>query len=145
MREKSRRRRQKDPERLRAYARARYLKNPEYFKAAVRRFEAANPEKARVWANSRQAHRRATKLRATPPWLTDEDRALIRLLYQEAVALTMSTGIEFHVDHIVPLRGQTIYGAVSGLHVPWNLQVIPASHNLRKHNKLRDESEFLAV
>jgi hypothetical protein len=48
-----------------------------------------------------------------------------------AARATRCTGIAFEVDHIVPLQAKV----ASGLHVPQNLQVLPALANRRKKNR----------
>jgi hypothetical protein len=80
---------------------------------------------------SLQMKRKAAKLCRTPSWLSDFDLLKIKCLYQVAAMRTKESGQAWQVDHIVPLQGKT----VSGLHVPWNLQVIPALDNLKKNNK----------
>ena len=77
-----------------------------------------------------QAARNAAKLNATPAWLTESQIQEINSLYAESRRLSSATGVEHHVDHIVPLRGRT----VCGLHVPWNLRVVTAEFNRRKSN-----------
>ena len=74
----------------------------------------------------------ANKLKATPSWLTESHNLQIQCKYSLAQMFSRETGIQHHVDHIVPLKGKT----VCGLHVPWNLRVIPAVDNLRKSNKI---------
>lgn len=75
-----------------------------------------------------QANRRASKNNATPRWLSEKHRIEIRDLYAQARQLTETTLFEWHVDHIFPLNGKNC----SGLHVPWNLQLLPSDLNLRK-------------
>jgi hypothetical protein len=67
----------------------------------------------------------------TPPWLTEEHFEAIRIEYELSAWCSKVMNTPYHVDHIVPLQGRN----VSGLHVPWNLQVIPADENIRKGNK----------
>lgn len=100
----------------------------EYQREAHIRWSARNP--AKVIANVNK--RRADKAMRTPKWLTAADWSAMDEFYAKAQRLTVETGIEHHVDHIVPLRGKN----VSGLHVPWNLQVMLASDNLQKSAKL---------
>lgn len=99
----------------------------EYHREAHRKWAKANPEK--VIANAMR-RTKAKRLRI-PKWLTVEHWDQIAALYAEAQRLSLETGVKHHVDHKYPLRGRTS----SGLHVPWNLQVLPAEDNLRKANK----------
>jgi hypothetical protein len=87
----------------------------------------------RARATASDAKRRAAKLQATPGWLTQDHLEEIRAFYVEAQRRTQETGIKYSVDHIIPLQGKD----VCGLHVPWNLQVIPLLDNIRKGRRYR--------
>jgi len=82
--------------------------------------------------NFHTAKYRALKKQATPKWLTKEQLKQIRDLYKEARVITEMTGISHQVDHIHPLNGRQS----SGLHVPWNIQILTKEENLEKSNKL---------
>jgi len=122
-----------------------YAENKQKIREASRKWRAENKEKMyeaqRQWSkanpskiNEYSANRRATRLNATPAWLTDKQQAEMAAIYKEATAMEKQTGILHHVDHIVPLKGKN----VSGLHVPWNLQILTATENISKGNRLQD-------
>ena len=73
---------------------------------------------------------RARKLRQTFK-LAPHHVHEIKEIYRRAYELTRKTGIPHHVDHIYPLKHKLF----CGLHVPWNLQVLPAKLNVTKSNK----------
>jgi hypothetical protein len=79
-----------------------------------------------------QAKRRAKKLNATPSWLTEEQIIEMAEIYSLAKELQWLSEEPLEVDRIIPLQGKD----VSGLHVPWNLQILPESMNRSKSNKL---------
>lgn len=76
--------------------------------------------------------RRVAKLNRTPPWANQE---AIKAIYREAARLSSETGVEHHVDHIIPLQGEL----VSGLHVESNLQILPWHENVTKGNRFEVE------
>ena len=115
-------------------ARNYYDKNREKALNACRQWRKLNSDRK----SANNAKYRAAKRNATPQWLTDEDLLAIQAIYclaKEAGKMTSVAGLEsetFHVDHIVPLSSDK----VCGLHVPWNLQILPASDNISKSNQL---------
>jgi hypothetical protein len=82
-------------------------------------------------ANANKKAYKIAKIQACPPGLSEEDRWMVQEVYELAQLRSDMLGFSWHVDHVVPLRGKT----VSGLHVPWNLQVIPGVENMSKSNK----------
>lgn len=107
-----------------AYRAAWVRANRDRVLAAKRRWKARNAAWAAAWARKRAARLH----RATPWWLSPEQHAQMEAVYVEA----SRRGPDWHVDHIIPLNGKT----VCGLHVPWNLQLLPAVENMRKGNRL---------
>jgi len=106
------------------YDRRYYLANKKRLSEQKKIYRAENPEIKRV----SNAKRHAVKLRAQPFWA---DELAIREVYVECERLNKQTGINHHVDHIVPLQGKT----VCGLHVHNNLQVLRDVENLSKLNR----------
>jgi len=108
------------------YFQQRYVKNKQHILSVNSAYIKANPHKNAC----KEAKRRTAKLQRTPNWLIQDDYWMIEQAYELAALRTKMFGFSWHVDHIIPLQGKK----VSGLHVPHNLQVIPAKVNLSKHN-----------
>jgi hypothetical protein len=120
----------------------RYAKrHPEQLVAKTLRWKANNPERAaEVSRNTRlknagrvQANKskyRASKKNRTPNWITTVSLFEMQCIYAYRAAL-QSVGLNYEVDHIIPLQGKI----VSGLHTPENLQVIPTIQNRIKNNR----------
>ena len=94
------------------------------------KYKEANPELYKALTSVRKRRHRS----ATPPWITKEQKLIVRKMYLKAQELTKLTGERYVVDHIVPL----INPDVCGLHVPWNLQIMTQEENLKKSNKILD-------
>jgi hypothetical protein len=111
--------------------------NPEKVSIACSKSRVANPEGTiatiKAWYAARPGYKKSqhrkyilSQKRATPAWA---DQARISQIYRGCPD-------GFHVDHVVPLHGKT----VSGLHVPENLQYLPAVDNMKKGNKFDSSS-----
>ena len=116
-------------------------KNKEKCAAIISAWSKCNPEKVKAYAKKTKANnkgkinaltvkRRLAKIKRTPAWLSSDDHWMVEQAYELAALRTKTFGFSWHVDHILPLQGKT----VSGLHTPYNLQVIPGAENVRKSN-----------
>lgn len=113
--------REYEAERQRNY----YRDNKPARRASETKWRTANKDKH----NAKEGGRRAKKLLATPKW-TDLKR--IAEIYEMARLESERLGVSVHVDHIVPLKSSR----VCGLHCEQNLQLLVASENLTKSNRV---------
>ncbi|NBT30478.1 MAG: hypothetical protein EBT13_00845 [Rhodobacteraceae bacterium] len=118
-----------------------YSENLEYFREHKREWSKKNKDHVREYdATQRRLHPEKNrffvqrynqrKREATPNWLSKEQIDHMREIYWHARDCELVTGEKYHVDHIVPI----INDDICGLHVPWNLQILPADINIRKGN-----------
>lgn len=111
-----------------AQRRAKYYADVEASRAKQTAYRRRRPDLERAWRMTRIA----TNKQATPVWANYD---LIKSIYMIAERIMRCTGIPHEVDHIVPLRGMIgRKHVVSGLHVDYNLRVIPKRMNRAKSN-----------
>jgi 5-methylcytosine-specific restriction endonuclease McrA len=118
----------KNKENQRLRSREYYASNKEATSERQKKYNKAN----RPIRNAQYNAYRAGLGKATPSWLNGAQKAQITYVYSLAKEARMLSGDDYHVDHIVPLKGKD----VCGLHVPWNLQVLSATENLTKGNRI---------
>jgi hypothetical protein len=75
------------------------------------------------------------KRKAQVAWLSEFDRLVIDKVFRICQQRKLETGIDWHLDHIVPLN----HRHATGLHNAFNVQPVPASWNVRKCNCSMDE------
>jgi hypothetical protein len=111
-------------DRKRAYDEKRRITHRHLYNEASLRYWKAHPDVVQVRTNARRSRLRKAK----PPWMSSTS---MEHFYTEARKISAETKSKWEVDHIVPLLGKN----VCGLHVPWNLQIIPSFENRMKNNR----------
>jgi hypothetical protein len=117
-----------NPEKMAEYKKNWQEKNKEKYKQNLKRWKKDNPAKLLAYMHLRQA----TVINATPKWYGEFDAFLIQEAALLARMRNTTTGVKWHIDHMIPLRSKT----ASGFHCWSNIQVIPEALNVRKRNTM---------
>lgn len=120
-----------DPELSRKKAMEKYYDNAERLRQLARRYGKLPS------CRERDARRRWIKKKCLVNLSEDQISQMLDI-YWHARDITVCTGEPYEVDHIIPLNGVTI----CGLHVPWNLQILPGDLNRSKNNRYKEDDAF---
>lgn len=118
-------RRETQPERVKAIKHTSYIRRRHVSAAYDKQYREEN----RARLTTKENRRRAMYLCAMPAWA---DKSKIAEWYEARAFAEEFFGLDIHVDHVIPLQGR----AVCGLHVHNNLQLLTASQNSQKGNRL---------
>jgi len=125
--------RKKNPEKSKESARNSRVKHRDRRNESTRIWRDKNKEHVRNYMRTKYPNRgrKVSFIKERSICDTAENREHIRLIYKVAKDLSLLEGEDYHVDHVIPLTSDI----VSGLHVPWNLNIIKKKVNLSKKNK----------
>lgn len=104
--------------------------NKEYFTIYQRDKYKENPAKFRAFSSKYRAIKIQRTLDFSDPYLKELNEFCISETFQQSEDLKRFFGVDYHVDHIIPMQGDD----VSGLHVWYNLQPLEGIENSSKNN-----------
>lgn len=114
-------------EHVRNYAAQYYIDNKEVYQTRSKEHRTQNAGIYAAYSAKRYLHQK----RALAPWA---DLNAIQKIYEACRQLSIDTGVDHEVDHIVPINGEN----VCGLHVENNLQILTATENRAKSNNYEE-------
>jgi hypothetical protein len=117
-----------NPQKMANYKKNWQEKNHIEQKIRLKKWKKANSEKILTYVHQRIA----AKIKRTPAWYGEFDAFVMHEALLLSSRRNATTGIKWHMDHMIPLRSKT----ASGFHCASNIQVIPEALNVMKRNTM---------